>query len=94
MGPRPCRVELSVEGPHSGSCSRLGNESNSLICVFVARVEFSASACIRRARYTRAYTWVIEVSHELMMAKAWETEVFLVTTKRTPATIGQASPSN
>src|SRR5258706_9233010 len=58
-------VELPSK-PHSGSCSRVGNESNSLICVLPRR--FGVGVYPSSQIYSSLYL-VIEVSHELMMRK-------------------------
>src|SRR5438128_11432591 len=63
LWPSACRVELPSK-PHSGSCSSVGNESNSLICVLPRR--FGVGVYPSSQIYSSLYL-VIEVSHELMM---------------------------
>src|SRR6266478_6722738 len=65
LWPSACRVELPSK-PHSGSCSSVGNESNSLICVLPRR--FGVGVYPSSQIYSSLYL-VIEVSHELMMRK-------------------------
>jgi hypothetical protein len=60
-------VELPSK-PHSGSCSSVGNASNSLICVFPRR--FGIGVYPSSQIYSSLY-FVIELSHKLMMRK-WE----------------------
>src|SRR5450755_1150876 len=67
LWPSACMVELPSK-PHSGSCSSVGNESNSLICVFPRR--FGIGVYPSSQIYSSLY-FVIELSHELMMRK-WE----------------------
>src|SRR6202022_1296330 len=78
--PSACIVELPSK-PHSGSCSSVGNESNSLICVLPRR--FGVGVYPSSQIYSSLY-FVIELSHELMMRKV-ETEAsnrsLLVTTR-------------
>src|ERR1700710_193739 len=50
--------------PHSGSCSRVGKEANSLICVLPRR--FGTGVYPSSQIYSSLYL-VIELSHELMM---------------------------
>src|SRR5882724_5671958 len=83
LWPSACRVELPSK-PHSGSCSRAGSESNSLICVLPRR--FGVGVYPSSQIYSSLYL-VIEVSHELMMRKVG-TEVFW-SPQAYPATIGQ-----
>src|SRR6267143_5772527 len=63
--PSACMVELPSK-PHSGSCSSVGNESNSLIFVLPRR--FGVGVYPSSQIYSSLYL-VIEVSHELMMRK-------------------------
>src|SRR6266571_5925303 len=63
LWPSACRVELPSK-PHSGSCSSVGNESNSLICVLPRR--FGVGVYPSSQIYSSLYL-VIELSHELMM---------------------------
>src|SRR6267143_5004893 len=63
--PSACMVELPSK-PHSGSCSSVGNESNSLICVLPRR--FGIGVYPSSQIYSSLYL-VIELSHELMMRK-------------------------
>src|SRR3954469_2816497 len=63
--PSACSVELPSK-PHSGSWSRVGNESNSLIWVLPRR--FGVGVYPSSQMYSSLYL-VIEVSHELMMRK-------------------------
>src|ERR1700720_3954333 len=58
-------VELPSK-PHSGSCSSVGNESNSLICVLPRK--FGVGVYPSSQIYSSLY-FVIELSHELMMRK-------------------------
>src|SRR6266403_1842551 len=88
LWPSACRVELPSK-PHSGSCSSVGNESNSLICVLPRR--FGVGVYPSSQIYSSLYL-VIEVSHELMMQKAGNRR--LRSPQAYPATIGQAFPSN
>src|ERR1700694_4363784 len=81
-------VELPSK-PHSGSCSSVGNESYSLICVLPRR--FGVGVYPSSQIYSSLY-FVIELSHELMMRKmgnrpCWPPQM-------DPATIGQSLPSN
>src|SRR3981081_4766983 len=64
--PSACIVELPSK-PHSGSCSSVGNESYSLICVLPRR--FGVGVYPSSQIYSSLYL-VIELSHELMMRKA------------------------
>src|SRR5712671_1811998 len=82
LWPSACRVELPSK-PHSGSCSSVGNESNSLICVLPRR--FGVGVYPSSQIYSSLY-FVIELSHELMMRKvgteaSWSPRAY-------PATIG------
>src|SRR5882672_4283112 len=61
--PSACMVELPSK-PQSGSCSSVGNESNSLICVLPRR--FGVGVYPSSQIYSSLYL-VIELSHELMM---------------------------
>src|ERR1700719_5111211 len=61
--PSACMVELPSK-PHSGSCSSVGNESNSLIWVLPRR--FGVGVYPSSQIYSSLY-FVIELSHELMM---------------------------
>src|SRR5882757_6297504 len=63
--PSACMVELPSK-PHRGSCSSVGNESNSLICVLPRR--FGVGVYPSSQIYSSLY-FVIELSHELMMRK-------------------------
>src|ERR1700692_1665631 len=88
LWPSACNVELPSK-PQSGSCSSVGNESNSLICVLPRR--FGVGVYPSSQIYSSLYL-VIEISHELMMQKGgteadWSPQAY-------PATIGQALPSN
>src|SRR3954464_13204693 len=65
LWPSACRVELPSK-PHSGSCSSVGNESNSLICVLPRR--FGVGVYPSSQIYSSLYL-VIEVSHELLVRK-------------------------
>src|SRR5437899_3196661 len=69
LWPSACMVELPSK-PHSGSCSSVGNESNSLICVLPRR--FGVGVYPSSQIYSSLY-FVIEISHALMMRR-WETE--------------------
>src|SRR6202040_572664 len=89
LWPSACRVELPSK-PHSGSCSSVGNVSNSLICVLPR--SFRAGVYASSQIYSSLYL-VIEVSHELMMRKGGNRSR-LVTTSVYLAPIGQALPSN
>src|SRR5436309_11705346 len=62
-------VELPSK-PHNGSCSRVGNESNSLICVLPRR--FGVGVYPSSQIYSSLYL-VIDISHALMMRRQ-ETE--------------------
>src|SRR6266853_7058883 len=63
--PSACMVELPSK-PHSGSCSSVGNESNSLILVLPRK--FGVGVYPSSQIYSSLY-FVIELSHELMMRK-------------------------
>src|SRR6266852_7617830 len=76
LWPSACRVELPSK-PHSGSCSNVGNESNSLICVLPRR--FGIGVYPSSQIYS-SLNFVIELSHELMMRKVGNQKAFLVTT--------------
>src|SRR6187200_3098163 len=65
LWPSACRVELPSK-PHSGSCSRVGNELNSLIWVLPRR--FGVGVYPSSQIYSSLYL-VIEVSLALMMRK-------------------------
>src|SRR6476620_7526347 len=69
LWPSACRVELPSK-PHSGSCSRAGNESNSLIWVLPRR--FGVGVYPSSQIYSSLYL-VIELSH-VDDAKGAETE--------------------
>src|SRR5882757_5004192 len=69
-------VELPSK-PHSGSCSNVGNESNSLICVLPRR--FGIGVYPSSQIYS-SLNFVIELSHELMMQKVGNQRFLLVTT--------------
>src|SRR5712691_6490505 len=69
-------VELPSK-PHSGSCSNVGNESNSLICVLPRR--FGIGVYPSSQIYS-SLNFVIELSHELMMRKVGNQRFLLVTT--------------
>src|SRR5712671_3988677 len=69
-------VELPSK-PHSGSCSNVGNESNSLICVLPRR--FGIGVYPSSQIYS-SLNFVIELSHELMMRKVENQRFLLVTT--------------
>src|SRR5687768_18256326 len=71
-----CMVELPSK-PHSGSCSRVGNESNSLIWVLPRR--FGVGVYPSSQIYSSLY-FVIELSH-VDDAKGAETETLLATTR-------------
>src|SRR3954451_24938470 len=62
--------------PHSGNCSSVGNESNSLICVFPRR--FGVGVYPSSQIYSSLY-FVIELSHELMMRR-WRNRRLLAPT--------------
>src|SRR3954469_646459 len=74
--PSACRVELPSK-PHSGSCSRVGNESNSLIWVLPRR--FGVGVYPSSQIYSSLY-FVIELSH-VGDAKGAGTETLLVATR-------------
>src|ERR1700754_236152 len=63
--PSACIVELPSK-PHSGSCSSVGNESNSLICVLPRR--FGVGVYPSSQIYSSLYL-VIEPLLSLMLAK-------------------------
>src|SRR6266705_901211 len=65
LWPSACMVELPSK-PHNGSCSSVGNESNSLICVLPRKLGVGVYPSSQI--YSSLYL-VIEVSHELMMRK-------------------------
>src|SRR5246127_3313463 len=65
LWPSACMVDEPSK-PHSGSCSSVGNESNSLICVLPRR--FGVGVYPSSQIYSSLY-FVIEFSHELMMQK-------------------------
>src|SRR5215210_796686 len=75
-------VELPSK-PHSGSCSRVGNTSNSLICVLPRK--FGVGVYPSSQIYS-SLNLVIEFSHELMMRKMGAE---LLAPQAYPATIGQ-----
>src|SRR2546423_7682203 len=75
-------VELPSK-PHSGSCSRLGNTSNSLICVLPRK--FGVGVYPSSQIYS-SLNLVIEFSHELMMRKVGAERL---APQAYPATIGQ-----
>src|SRR6187402_1078308 len=75
LWPSACRVELPSK-PHRGSCSRVGNESNSLICVLPRR--FGVGVYPSSQIYSSLY-FVIELSH-VGDAKGAGTETLLVAT--------------
>src|SRR6266851_9894012 len=65
LWPSACMVELPSK-PHSGSCSSVGNASNSLI--YVLPRKFGVGVYPSSQIYSSLY-FVIELSHELMMRK-------------------------
>ena len=75
LWPSACRVELPSK-PHSGSCSRVGNELNSLIWVWPPR--FGVGDYPSSQIYSSLY-FVIELSH-VGDAKGAGTETLLVAT--------------
>src|ERR1700732_2352497 len=79
--PSACMVELPSK-PQSGSCSSVGNESNSLICVLPRR--FGVGVYPSRQIYSSLY-FVIELSHELMMRKMGNPPVGLHRWTRPPS---------
>src|ERR1700716_567183 len=83
--PSACRVELPSK-PHSGSCSSVGIESNSLICVLPRK--FGVGVYPSSQIYSSLYL-VIELSHELMMRKGGEPNPHVY-----PASIGQSLQRN
>src|SRR5712664_1967742 len=89
LWPSACRVELPSK-PHSGSCSSVGNESNSLICVLPRK--FGVGVYPSSQIYSSLY-FVIELSHELMMRKVGN-QRFFWSPQAYPATIGRSFPSN
>src|SRR5580704_16394162 len=68
-------VELPSK-PHSGSCSSVGNESNSLICVLPRK--FGVGVYLSSQIYSSLY-FVIELSHELMMRKVGNRSLLVTT---------------
>src|SRR6202171_6004575 len=75
LWPSACMVELPSK-PHSGSCSSVGNESYSLICVLPRR--FGVGVYPSSQIYSSLYL-VIEFSHELMMRKAGNRSLVVTT---------------
>src|SRR3954452_20856324 len=65
LWPSACMVELPSK-PHSGSCSSVGNTSNSLICVLPRRLGVGVYPS---SQIYSSLNLVIELSHELMMRK-------------------------
>src|SRR6478752_288267 len=70
LRPSACIVEEPSK-PQSGSCSSVGNEANSLICVLPRR--FGTGVYPSSQMYSSLYL-VIEISHELMTPIGWNTE--------------------
>src|SRR3954469_17445695 len=94
LWPSACMVELPSK-PHSGSCSSVGNTSNSLICVLPRRLgvgEYPSSQI-----YSSLYL-VIEPLMSLMLsnaeAEAFGGEVFQSPHTCTRPTSGHFLPSN
>src|ERR1700692_1404225 len=75
LWPSACSVELPSK-PHSGSCSSVGNESNSLICVLPRK--FGVGVYPSSQIYSSLY-FVIELSHELMMRKVGNRSLLVTT---------------
>src|SRR6266699_5836307 len=88
LWPSACMVELPSK-PHSGSCSSVGNESNSLICVLPRK--FGVGVYPSSQMYSSLY-FVIELSHvdDPKGGKPrpdWSPHAY-------PAVIGRLLPSN